>query len=295
MRGVGNGDHEIAVGGSLEREAPAQLSPDLVHGRPADPGVGPSQVHELEDAQRAPLGQPEPRRDHAALVDPHQLAWLDVAEERRTHDVERAGLGGDAEAVREPADREGPQAVRVASREDAAFVHHHERERTLERGKDIDQRGLEVLRGVPGEDGRDQVGVRRGGACGPYPPGELERVHEVSVVPERQGPLPVGLERRLGVFPRGRARRGVTVVADPQVAAERRERRLVEDLGDEPELLEDQDVLAVGDGHPGRLLAAMLLREQREVGQPSDVIAGCPHGEDAALLLGTLGTHPTRC
>ena len=42
-------------------------------------------------------------------------------------------------------------------------------------------------------------------------------------------------------------------------------------------------------------LAAMLLREQREIGQPCDVIAGCPHGEDAALLLGTLGTHPTRC
>ena len=82
---------------------------------------------------------------------------------------------------------------------------------------------------------------------------------------------------------------------DPEVAAERRERRLVEHLGDEPELLEDQDVLAVGDRHPGRLLAAVLLGEEREVGQPRDVVAGRPHAEDAALFLGTLGAHAARC
>jgi hypothetical protein len=290
MRGVGDRDHEVALGGRLEREAPPQLAADLVHRRAPEPRVRAREVDELEDAERVAFGPPEPRGDDASLVDAHQLAGLDVPQERRADDVERAGLGGDAEPVRQAADRERTQAVGVARREQAALVHHDERERALERGEHVDQGRLEVLRWVPGEDRRDQIRVGGGRAPGADPLGELERVHEVAVVPQRERPLAIRLERGLGVLPRGRAGRRIAVVPDPEVSAERRERRLVEHLGDEPQLLEHQDVLAVGDGHPGRLLPPVLLGEEREVGQPRDIVAGCPHPEDAALLLGTLGT-----
>ena len=102
---------------------------------------------------------------------------------------------------------------------------------------------------------------------------------------EGQRSLAVGLERGLGVLPGGRARRGVPGVADAEIALERSKRGLVEHLRDQAELLVDQQVLAVRDGHAGRLLAPVLLGEQTEVGEPCDVIAGSPYAEEAALLF----------
>ena len=51
--------------------------------------------------------------------------------ERRADDVERARLGGDDEAVRQPADRQRPDPEGVARRVDAPLVHEHEAERAL--------------------------------------------------------------------------------------------------------------------------------------------------------------------
>ncbi len=78
---------------------------------------------------------------------------------------------------------------------------------------------------------------------------------------------------------------------DPQVALERRERGLVEDLRDESEVLVDEEVLTVGDGDPGRLLTPMLLREETEVGEPRDLVPRRPHAEEAAFLLRALRSH----
>ncbi len=75
-------------------------------------------------------------------------------------------------------------------------------------------------------------------------------------------------------------------MADGEVAVQRGERRLVEDLADEPEVLVDEDVVAVGDRDAGGFLAAMLLREETEVGEAGDVVAGRPHPEQPALVLG---------
>ena len=96
---------------------------------------------------------------------------------------------------------------------------------------------------------------------------------------------PVRLEHRLRVVPRGGAGRRVPRVPDREVAVQRRQRRLVEDLADQPEILVDEDVVTVADRDPGGLLAPMLLCEQPEVREPGDVLAGCPHPEEPALLL----------
>src|SRR6185369_7210133 len=102
---------------------------------------------------------------------------------------------------------------------------------------------------------------------------------------------PVGLKRGLGVLPGRGAGRGVAGVADAEVALECRERRLVEDLGDEPELLIDEEVPAVGDRDARRLLAAVLLGEETEVAEPGDLFSGSPHPEETALLFWTLASH----
>src|SRR6185312_3992752 len=101
----------------------------------------------------------------------------------------------------------------------------------------------------------------------------------------------------LRVLPGGRARRGVAAVPDRDVAAQAVERRLVEDLGDQAEVLVDDERRTVADGDPGRLLAAVLQGVEAVVGELGDVLAGSPDAEHAALLprwrlLGTSLTLP---
>ena len=71
---------------------------------------------------------------------------------------------------------------------------------------------------------------------------------------------------------------------DRDVAAQAGQRRLVEDLGDQAEILVDDDAGAVADGDAGRLLAAVLQGVEAVVGELGDVLAGSPDAEHAALL-----------
>ena len=90
---------------------------------------------------------------------------------------------------------------------------------------------------------------------------------------------------RLGVLPRAGTSRRVATVADGEMPAQRRQSRLVEDLGDQPELLVNNDRRAVRDGHPGSLLAAVLQGIEPEVRQLGDILAGRPDAEDTASIL----------
>jgi hypothetical protein len=74
-------------------------------------------------------------------------------------------------------------------------------------------------------------------------------------------------------------------VADGEIATQRAQLLLVEDLVDEPEIAQGHDVAAdVGSRDPGGLLATVLQGVQREVRKPRDVVSGCIDPEDAALV-----------
>ena len=73
-------------------------------------------------------------------------------------------------------------------------------------------------------------------------------------------------------------------MADRHVAVERAQLLLVEDLGDEPGVAQGGDVTALAGGDPGRLLAAVLERVEREVGEPGDLVPGRVDAEDPALV-----------
>ena len=105
---------------------------------------------------------------------------------------------------------------------------------------------------------------------------------------EGDGAVGGGPERRLGVLPGAGAGRGVARVPDRDVALERVERRLVEDLRDQAHVLVDQDLPPVADRDAGRLLAAVLQGVEPEVGQLGDFLAGGPDAEDAAGVLRAL-------
>ena len=71
-------------------------------------------------------------------------------------------------------------------------------------------------------------------------------------------------------------------MADRDLAGERLELLLVEDLGDEPHVAQHRQPPALRDGDPGRLLATMLQGEEREVREPRHVALDRPDTEDAA-------------
>jgi hypothetical protein len=70
----------------------------------------------------------------------------------------------------------------------------------------------------------------------------------------------VDVKRRLGVLPA--AGDGVAATADGRAALPGDQGRLVEYLAHQPHLPVREHAAAVGDGHAGRLLAAMLAYEE---------------------------------
>jgi len=75
-------------------------------------------------------------------------------------------------------------------------------------------------------------------------------------------------------------------VPDRQVAAQAGQGRLVEDLGDQAEILVDHHAGPVADGDAGRFLAAVLKCEEPEICELRDLFLGRPDTEDAAGILG---------
>ncbi len=103
---------------------------------------------------------------------------------------------------------------------------------------------------------------------------QLAGVGQVAVVAERDGSVGGGPEGRLRVVPGACAGGGVARVPDRDVALERCQRGLVEDLGDQAHVLVDEDLAAVADRDAGRLLAAVLQGVEAVVGQLGDVLPG---------------------
>ena len=73
-------------------------------------------------------------------------------------------------------------------------------------------------------------------------------------------------------------------MADRHVPLQRAELLLVEDLIDEALVAHRHDVAALGGGDAGRLLAAVLERVEREVGETGDFPAGRDYAEHPALI-----------
>ena len=67
-----------------------------------------------------------------------------------------------------------------------------------------------------------------------------------------------------------------------RVAVQAAQLLLVEDLRDEAHVAQHRQAAVVGDGDPGGLLAAVLEREEPEVGDARDVALGRADAEDAA-------------
>ncbi len=94
---------------------------------------------------------------------------------------------------------------------------------------------------------------------------KLLDVHEIPVVAECDRPCAPVMDVWLRVRPLVRTGGRVARVTDRNLAGQRLQLLLVEDVRDEPHLAQDRETTLVGHRDPGRLLAAVLEREQPEV------------------------------
>ena len=133
----------------LAREPPAERAARFRDGLPEDGGVGAREVDVLENAEGRSLPHRERRRGRPPGVEDDDLAGLDVAQRLGVDEVERARLGGDDARVGgpvdpKPAERQRPDALRVARRdhavpreEDDRVGAAHARERLAQRAHDV--------------------------------------------------------------------------------------------------------------------------------------------------------------
>ncbi len=291
--------HHVGVDRRLARELLTHALARRVHALAVEVGVGTGEVDELEQAELG-VGFGEALRVHARRVDHEHLARLDLAHEVRAHDVERRALARQHPPALDPTEHERPEAVRVAHADEVRLVHHHEREPTFELREHVQQRLFEVAAVgarlgvvVVGDELGDERGVgggveaRRGvgrGEAGEHAEllGELERVGEVAVVPEREAGVADRAVDGLGVAPAARPGGAVAHVADGEVAFERGDAAFVEHLGDQAHVLRHGDGLAVAHRDAGRLLAPVLQGVEAQIGEVGDVLTGGVHAEHAA-------------
>ena len=184
-------------------------------------------------------------------------------------------------------ERERPQAVRIAERDDRIVGHDDGRERALQPRQHVGDRVLDPLGRMGGEQRGDDLRVR-GRAERDVAPAQLgvqlDGVDQVAVVGQRERAAVVA-DDRLRVLPLRGAGGRVADVADRHVADQRAQLVLVEHLRDEALVADRHDAAAARRGRdPRGLLAAVLEREQREVGEPRDVVLGRVDPEHAALV-----------
>ena len=227
------------------------------------------------------------RRVQPSRIDPHDLAGPDVAHDLGADQVERARLGGDDPVLADLAECERAEPERIAKGEERVVDQSRDRVRALEpphRARDrLRQRGR-----IAGDERRDHLRVRA--RAEPHAVlhqlrAQLLDVHEVAVVTERDRARAPVVDQRLRVRPAVRAGRRVARVPDRDLARQCVQLLLVEDLRDEAHVAHDGEPAAVGDGDPGRLLAAVLEREQAEVREPRHVSLLRANAEDATHLL----------
>ena len=233
---------------------------------------------------------------NAVRVDGEQLTGLDLPDERRADDVERGGLARDHPAPLETTEHQRAHAVRVLGTQSVCSSANTS-ENAPRSPRQRTHRGLfdPDVRGGGGQQLADEVRVRTGGRAGwrsrgfaaPRPRRAAPGVHQFPLWPSAgRCPWP-WCGTWAGRSPRGGSGGGVAHVPDREVAVQRREHLLVEDLAHQPEVLEHHRAPTVGDGFARRLLPAMLQRVQAVVGELGDLVARGPTPNTPLLRAGS--------
>ena len=288
---VGDRDHHVRGGRRFLCELAAERLARPIDVLPEHGAVGPGEIDVLEDAARRGGARKRHGGGQAALVEQQDLTGFHLALVRGPDQVQGAGLRRhhvpEAAGGFDAPQHQRAEAVRVARCDQMIFAQEHQRvgaAHLAQRVDDaVDRRG--------GARGRDQMqndlGIDGGledRAARLQLDAKLFGIDQVAVVRDRERTVGVFGEQRLSVLQHGRAGGRVAVVADGARPFQPADQFLVENIGDQPRAFVGQQGPTVGGGDPGRLLAAVLERIERQIGE----IGGfgvAVHADDAAFFM----------
>ncbi len=224
--------------------------------------VGPREINVFEDAGPSRLPRQREEALHSVAVDDHHFAVLDVADEFRPDDVERAGLRAEDRAALELAEHERADAERIARPDQLLVGQSHERVRALDFGQSLDETvddlGPARARSEQKHDFRI-AGRLADRAAANELPAERQSVGQIAVVGDREAARLEFGEQRLDV-----AQYGVASGRIPHMTDRPPARQAVNGCA-AGEVIANQPLAALGvEAHPvesdnaGRLLATML-------------------------------------
>ena len=219
--------------------------------------------------------------------DDQDLAGHDVALVGRADQIHRAGLGADDVRVAEAAERQRPEAVRIANRNQPVLRQHDQRKRALHLRDRLDDRVFDAARFRSRVEVQNHFGVAvrlEDRSLLNQLVAQLARVHDVAVVAERDLAVRAVDQDRLRVEQLALARRRIAHVSDRQRSGQAGQRFAVEDVGDVAHLAGDAHLRAVGRGNAGAFLPAMLQRIQAEIRHVGR-FGVTEDAEDAALVF----------
>ena len=247
---------------AFARELGADALARFIDADAVDHAVGPGEIDIFENAQPFMGAVEGPRRAQSFRAGDDHLAGLDVAQELRADDVERAAFRGDDPRLAELAQHQRPHAQGVAH-SDQAFL----RQRGQRIGAfDLAQRVDHALLDAELQTGRDEmddhfsVAGRLEQAAAPYQLlAQLVGIGEIAVVADGEtAEFEIG-EKRLDVAHRHFAGGRVAHMADPGMPRQPADHVLgAEILADMAHGAMGVKLLAVIGDDPGRFLAAML-------------------------------------
>ena len=264
---VGDRQDEVGLGGRLGGEPLAHPHARAVHLDAVEPRVGPGEVEELEDAERAaarraaapgstrrrPRRRPGARRGGSRARTSRRPGRARRSRRRRPgrRRASRARAAGSrTRRGRRTASRR--RARRPSRRPRSARARRRSPRRAAARRAAISAAITSL----------SEVEPRRGGEL----LAELVGVRQVAVVAERDRPHRAVVDQRLRVRPRVRARSSSSACARSRAGREAPESFCSsKTCVDEPEVAQPGQPAVLGDRDPGRLLAAVLQRVEPEV------------------------------
>ena len=284
---VGDRHDHVGVDRGLARQLRAHRLAGVVDRSAMNDRVGPREIDVFEDAGPSRLPRQREEALHPVAVDDHHLAVLDVADEFRPDDVERAGLRAEDRAALELAEHERADAERIARADQLRVGQRHERVRALDLGQGLDETvddpGTTRARCKQQHDFRVGGRLADGAGANELPP-QRQSVGQIAVVGDCEAPgLELG-EQRLDIAQHGVAGRRIANVADRLSARQSVDgRRIREVIANQPLSALRVEPHPVVSDDAGGLLAAMLQGMQPERGNGGGVRM-VKDTEDAALL-----------
>ena len=259
---VGDRHDHVGVGRGLARQLRAHRLAGVVDGSAMNDRVGPGEIDIFENAR--PWRLPGQREEalHPVAVDDHHFAVLDVADEFRPDDVERAGLRAQDRAALELAEHERADAERIARADQLLVGQRDERIGALDLGQGLDETVDDLwtarARCEQQHDFRVAGRLADRAAANELPP-QRQPVGQIAVMSDREAAgLELG-EQRLDIAQYGVAGRRIAHMADRPASWQAVDgRRVREMIANQPlPALRVEPHAVIGDD-AGGLLAAML-------------------------------------